>query len=71
MFGRNISFTSGNGDFVLYDSGQHHTVLTTTNISMPLWIPVATNTFEIDGHFTFTSHIDPSESQRYFRLQLQ
>ena len=47
-----------------------YTVLTTTNISMPLWVPVATNTFDIGGHFTFTNHIDPGECQRYFRLRL-
>jgi hypothetical protein len=48
-----------------------YTVLTTTNLAMPLWVPIATNTLGIDGQFTFTNYMNSNESERYFRLLLQ
>ena len=62
-------------DLILSGSGgtpnDAYTVLTTTNVGTPppLWVPIFTNNFDLDGQFTFTNHIDLNESKRYFRLR--
>jgi len=45
-----------------------YTVISATNIAA--WVPIFTNNFDASGQFNFTNPIDPSESQRYYRLLL-
>ena len=47
-------------------------VLTSTNPALPLssWIPVATNTFDASGNFTFTDSNTAGTPQRYYTLLL-
>lgn len=52
-----------------------YTVLTSTNLALPLnqWTPLATNTLTQAGNFTFNlpNAIAPSASQQFFTLQAQ
>lgn len=47
-------------------------VLSSTNVALPLatWSPIATNTFDANGHFSFTNSINAAEPQRFFLLQV-
>ena len=53
-------------------SNASYTALTTSNLAPPmhLWIPVLTDTFAVDGQFTFTNQLRSTNSQGYFRLQI-
>jgi fibronectin-binding autotransporter adhesin len=44
-------------------------LLTSTNLTAPNWIPVATNYFDATGTVNFTNPVSTSELQRYFELQ--
>ena len=54
-------------------SNASYTAFTTSNLATPihLWVPVLTDTFAMDGHFTFTNHLQASNSQGYFRLEIR
>jgi autotransporter-associated beta strand protein len=46
--------------------------LTSTNVGLPIsgWTIIATNYFDGSGAFNLTAPVNPSEAQRFFRLQL-
>jgi hypothetical protein len=48
-------------------------VLSSTNLTLPLttWQRVATNSFDSNGNFSFTTPFLPGTSQAFYRLQLQ
>ena len=65
-----------NGDIVITGSGgtpgaTYH-VVTTTNATHPmlLWLPIATNTFDVSGNFAFTNAVSLTEEQQFFRVYL-
>ena len=62
--GTNLNVTGSGGI-----PGWNYYVLTATNLTAPVWIPVATNQFDVDGNFTFTNAMPPG-LQRFYRLQL-
>jgi len=47
-------------------------VLASTNVALPLsnWSRIATNSFDVNGHFAFTNSLIPAMPQRFYRLQL-
>jgi autotransporter-associated beta strand protein len=59
-------------------SGVHGTtngtyyVLTSTDLTQPLssWTFLATNTFDANGNFSFSSAVDPVDEQRFYLIQL-
>ena len=53
-------------------TGQSFTVLTSTNLALPLnqWTPVITNTFT-GSSFSITNTVNPSARQGFFILQVQ
>lgn len=66
-----------NGDEIVFAGsggtpGATFSVLTATNVALPLpqWSPVATNTFDAGGNFTFTNTITPANKQQFFRLRV-
>jgi autotransporter-associated beta strand protein len=72
---RNLTFTGGKlifggGGGI---AGGNYAVLTSTNVAMPLnqWTSIATNSFDINGDFSFTNSPDPSLQQAYYLLRLQ
>lgn len=52
-------------------AGQSYTILSTTNIGLPLnqWSSAATNQFGAGGTFTFSNPIAPVTPQRFFRIR--
>jgi rhamnogalacturonan endolyase len=52
-------------------AGWTYFVLTTTNLTVPPWTPVATNSFDSNGNFIFTNNPNAGASPKFFRLQLQ
>jgi rhamnogalacturonan endolyase len=46
-------------------------LLSTTNLSMPAWIVVATNQFDASGNFILTNAISPGSPQTFYKLELQ
>src|SRR5207237_5737115 len=56
----------GNGD-----PGVQSVLLATTNLSLPrsAWTPLATNTNDINGHFSYTNAISPGAPKRFFTLK--
>jgi hypothetical protein len=67
----------GNGQFIMSGTngfaGDTYFVLSSTNLALPAgsWVPLATNTFNADGSFTFTNAVTPGTPQMFYRLQLQ
>ena len=66
-----IILTSGN--IVISGNGVpngNYVVLATTNVALPLiqWTPIATNTFDGSGNFSFTNPVDPNSLQRFYIL---
>ena len=49
----------------------YYYVLSSTNLAVAQWTPVATNTFDGSGNFTVTNAINPDSPQTFYRLQLQ
>ncbi|HWD19455.1 MAG TPA: autotransporter-associated beta strand repeat-containing protein [Verrucomicrobiae bacterium] len=66
-FDGNTLTLSGSGG----PSSGNYYVLTTTNIGLPLssWTRLATNSFDSNGHFTFTNGVTGSP-QRFFQIEL-
>jgi autotransporter-associated beta strand protein len=66
----------GGTNFVMSGSNgvAFHTyyVLASTDVTLPVtsWTPIATNTFDSSGNFTFTNTINPAIPQRFFRIQV-
>src|SRR5439155_180666 len=52
-------------------SGSYY-VLTSTDAAAPLasWTPIATDTFDVNGAFSFTNAIDPTVPKRFYLLRL-
>jgi uncharacterized repeat protein (TIGR03803 family) len=73
------SFTLSGADAVLNGvnalAGHTYTLMTSTNLSLPLdlWTPIATNTLAGGGAFNFTATnaVLPGSSQQFYRLQTQ
>jgi fibronectin-binding autotransporter adhesin len=63
----NITISGSNGT-----SSGNYIVLASTNLVTPLsnWMPVATNSFDSNGNFTFTMAVDANLPQRFYLLQL-
>ena len=70
------SITIGNGNVMLSGSNgvasNHYYVLTSTNLALAItnWTSLATNTFDVNGGFTFTNSLTPPVPQRFYLLQL-
>jgi hypothetical protein len=45
-------------------------VLTATNLTSPIWIPVSTNTFDASGNFSVTNAINANDPQQFYRIEL-
>jgi hypothetical protein len=54
-------------------AGGTYVVLTSTSATSPLsqWSRIATNYLIVNGGFTFTNIVNPTEPRRFFSLQLQ
>src|SRR5204863_1101026 len=65
--GGNLVISGTNG----YINGTYY-VLSSTNVALPLssWEPIATNSFDGAGNFTFSAPIDPAKPQRFFMMQV-
>jgi rhamnogalacturonan endolyase len=52
-------------------AGQGYVVLTATNLSLPLtqWLPLATNSFDINGNFNSTNTTSVSAPQQFYLIQ--
>jgi hypothetical protein len=50
-----------------------YTVLTATNVALPLsnWVSIATNQFDLFGGFSFTNAIIPEIPQQFFQLEVR
>lgn len=68
--------SNGSGELIFSGSGGvtngSYSVLTSTNLALPLsqWAPIATNSFDDNGDFSFTSHAGGNAPERYYRLRL-
>jgi len=53
-------------------AGGSYYVLTSTDAAAPLssWTPIATNTFDANGAFSFTNAINPTVPKRFYLLRL-
>lgn len=64
------------GSFVMRGIGGSPTgtyeVITTTDISTPLtnWLSIATNLFDVSGHFDCTNPVSPSDTERFYRVKV-
>lgn len=69
------TFSSGNlyVDGIGGTPGAGYTLLTTTNVALPmdLWTPLPTRQFDQFGVFTYTNSYSPEVPQQFFRLRLQ
>jgi hypothetical protein len=47
-------------------------VLASTNLALPRtsWTRIATNAFDVNGHFAFTNSLTPPLPQRFYQIQL-
>jgi rhamnogalacturonan endolyase len=69
------AYTSGT-NFLLNGAGGFpgatYYILSTTNLASPraLWSPIATNTFDPSGSFSFSQTFNADSAQRFFQLQL-
>ncbi len=66
--GGNLVLSGTNGP-----ASRTYYVLTSTNVAAPLatWTPIATNTFDANGAFSFTNAINPATPKRFYSLKLQ
>jgi T5SS/PEP-CTERM-associated repeat protein len=66
LSGTNVIITGTNGG-----PNTTYTVLTSTNVALPLsnWVSIATYQFGPGGDFSFTNVIDPETPQRFFRIR--
>ncbi len=67
MNGNNFYLTGTNGS-----PGWTYRVLAGTNLSSPLaeWAVLATNSFDGEGHFSFTNAVDPNVPQKFYAVSL-
>jgi hypothetical protein len=67
LSGTNFVLTGTNGV-----PGGGYVVLIATNLALPVgsWTPLATNTFDPSGNFSFTNALDPAAAQRFYRIKL-
>jgi hypothetical protein len=67
LVGGNVVLSGANGPA----SGQYY-VLTSTNLTLPeaSWTRIATNSFDVNGNFSFTNSLTPPAPQRFFQIQL-
>ena len=71
------SIAVGGGNVILSGTNgspnAYYSVLSTTNVALPLnqWLPLATNRFDGSGNFNWTNAIVPGEPTLFYRLQLQ
>lgn len=67
LSGTNIVISGTNGP-----AGANYSVLTATNVALPLsnWVSIATNQFDSSGNFSITRPIVPGDLQRYFRVRI-
>jgi subtilisin family serine protease/PKD repeat protein len=51
--------------------GSSYCVLASTNVAEPMtnWLPVMTNTFEVDGSFRVTNAVDTNQPAQFFRVR--
>jgi uncharacterized repeat protein (TIGR03803 family) len=65
LSGTNLVINGSNGQ-----SGGTYETLTTTNLSLGLWTPVATNVLNVSGIFSFTATnvVNSADRQRFFRI---
>ncbi len=65
--GGNLVLSGTNGA-----AGGSYYVLTSTDAAAPLasWTPIATDTFDVNGAFSFTNAIDPTVPKRFYLLRL-
>lgn len=65
--GGNVTLSGTNGP-----ANGTYVVVTSTNVAqaLSLWVPVATNQFDSNGHFTWSTNI-MSDPYRFYRLRLQ
>jgi len=65
--GGNLVLSGANGA-----AGGSYYVLTSTDAAAPLasWTPIATNTFDANGTFSFTNAINPMVPKRFYLLRL-
>jgi hypothetical protein len=68
LSGTNLVMTGTNGT-----PNGTYTVLTATNVALPLsnWVSITTNQFDSGGGFSFTNAIAPGIPQRFFRLEVR
>lgn len=66
--GGNVVFNGSNG--TAFDT---YYVLASTNLTLPLasWARIATNTFDMNGNFSFTNSLTPSVPQRFYDIESQ
>jgi len=68
VYGTNVIFHGTNGW-----PGQYFSLLTATNLAMPVgqWRPISTNPFDPLGNFNLTNPLNPGTPLFFYRLQLQ
>ncbi|HEX3718178.1 MAG TPA: autotransporter-associated beta strand repeat-containing protein [Verrucomicrobiae bacterium] len=66
LSGTNFVFSGSNGVALA-----NYTILTSTNLALPLaeWTPIVTNAFDSSGNFTFTNNVNRSLPQRFYLLE--
>ena len=67
LSGTNLVFSGTGGT-----PGGSYVVVTSTNLAVPLpnWIPLATNSFDGSGNFSFTNSISPATAAEYFVIEV-
>lgn len=67
LSGTNLIVSGTNGA-----PGASYTVLTATNVALPVsnWVSIATNQLDSSGNFSFTNAINPAERQRFFQIRI-
>lgn len=65
---RQFAFAGSNGP-----PGQPYVVLSSTDLTLPraAWTPMATNYFDANGSFIFTSNLDPATPKQFFTYRYQ
>jgi hypothetical protein len=66
--GNNLILSGTNGPAIY-----PFTILTSTNVTQPLaqWMPVSTNSFDVNGSFIFTNPVSVGTPQTFYLLRLQ
>jgi autotransporter-associated beta strand protein len=69
------SVTISNGNLTISGTngvaGGQYVILSTTNLALPLvnWQPEVTNTFDVNGHFTYTLSLTNAGPQRFYTVR--